>query len=427
MTSYICASFQTPVEDTRIDPPVVDTSGALAYLVVEVVAFTTPRSLRSVPVDAGRRALIHVLDLKTKVPEPQRPGNICTNAGVAPRFVTSSGGGTPAYGLSPFIVDGLDGQMGWMVDLEGISDSNIFRATVSTTPVLSPRRSSIRIVKFETFCCYYARRTSMRKRDGKKKKQNRNPGARSAEEPNTQEWKITYPGAHDAVNEVSPYDTFAYLVRVARLQVAALPNRNYEEWRITYAYVRTKIMIGRVDACSGAEDAWGDQYMEFERPCSEVPQFGADGLRKFVVFSTTTKSKGSCNYWDELTVRRRSLSCPDTAVFGTRLQVHHRYTNPDQPKKLEGSYSMIDKKPRLHERSHRNQPIAVVCTARPSTRVLRGLNVHPKFTHAGDVDPFQAPPKSGLLHTALFTRPLSGHWPTTRYSLLGLRLLVRIY
>ncbi|KAI6101995.1 hypothetical protein EDD17DRAFT_1509347 [Pisolithus thermaeus] len=231
-----------------------------------------------------------------------------------PRFVTSSGGGTPAYGLSPFIggraAGRLDGQMGWMVDLEGISDSkyvidtasegrpsfrhlcihqqtkqvnlvfgqsdmmrlmdtcttrrspsngniihdSIFRTAVSTPAFVSPRRSSIRIVKFEhSVVTMLGARVC----------------ARSAEEPNTQEWKITYTGAHDAVNEVSPYDTFAYLARAARLQVAALPNRNYEEWRITYAYVRTKIMIGRVDVC-GAEDAWGNQYMEeFERVTTE--------------------------------------------------------------------------------------------------------------------------------------------------------------
>ncbi|KIK29684.1 hypothetical protein PISMIDRAFT_438747 [Pisolithus microcarpus 441] len=50
MTSYIYASFQTPADDMRIDPPVVDTSGALAYLVMEVVVLATAQPSQGLPV-----------------------------------------------------------------------------------------------------------------------------------------------------------------------------------------------------------------------------------------------------------------------------------------------------------------------------------------------------------------------------------------
>lgn len=96
-------------------------------------------------------------------------------------------------------------------------------------------------------------------------------------------WPARLAGAHDAVNEV------VYLAQAVR---PALPNRSYSAlygFRYHY-YVHTKIAIGRVGTCGGAEDAWGDRYMEGDdgESCQRVER--AQSLQGFASsqFSAST-------------------------------------------------------------------------------------------------------------------------------------------
>lgn len=87
----------------------------------------------------------------------------------------------------------------------------------------------------------------------------------------TKTWLARLAGAHDALSEVSSYDTFVYQVQARnRLRVLASPNQNSRAHGTNFviialskrpkykeAYVHRTIVIGRVVGVHrGAEDAW---------------------------------------------------------------------------------------------------------------------------------------------------------------------------